>query len=66
MIQDGDGHTDDNVIYGGRIGIGIVADFVDTTGVLEGDQISGTTVASVSHIDCCGVTATAIVRPGHP
>ena len=64
VIQDGDGHTDHNVIFGGRIGIGVVADFVDTTAVLESDQITGTTVAPVSQIDCCGVKATAIVRPG--
>ncbi len=66
VIQDGDGHTDHNVVLGGRIGIGIVADFVDTTAVLEGDQITGTSVATVSQIDCCGAKATAIVRPGHP
>ena len=39
-----------------------VADFIDTTATLTGDRITGTTVAPVKEIDCCGVTATAIVR----
>jgi hypothetical protein len=65
VIQDGDGHTTGNVISGGQIGIGVVADFIDTTAVLEGDHITATSVAPVKEIDCCGVTATAIVRPRH-
>jgi hypothetical protein len=34
----------------------------DTVGVLRGDHISGTTVAPVREIQCCGFTATAIVK----
>ena len=30
-----------------------------------GNRISGATVASVREIDCCDVSATAIVRPSH-
>jgi nitrous oxidase accessory protein NosD len=63
IIQDGDGHADGNVIHGGQIGIGVVADFIDTTAVLRGDRITATTVAPVKEIDCCGATATAVVRP---
>ena len=62
LIQDGDGTTRDNVITGGQTGIGVVADFVDTTGVLRGDRIRSTTVAGIRTIDCCGVTARAVVR----
>jgi parallel beta-helix repeat protein len=61
VIQDGDGTAHDNVITGGRIGIGVVADFVDTTGVLVNNRISRTTAADVREIDCCGYRATAIV-----
>jgi hypothetical protein len=61
-IQDGDGRTDGNVVIGGQVGIGVVADFIDTTAVLTGDRITGTSVAPVKELDCCGVTATAIVR----
>jgi parallel beta-helix repeat protein len=62
VIQDGDSETRENTITGGQVGIGVVADAVDTTGVLRGDEISGTTVAPVREIECCGFTATAIVK----
>jgi parallel beta-helix repeat protein len=62
VIQDGDGTTSENTISGGQIGIGVVADAVDTVGVLRGDHITGTTVAPVREIQCCGFTATAIVK----
>jgi parallel beta-helix repeat protein len=61
-IQDSDGTTRENTISGGQVGIGVIADAVDTTGVLRGDSISGTTVAPVREIECCGFTATAIVK----
>jgi parallel beta-helix repeat protein len=61
-IQDGDGKTRDNKIRGGQVGIGVIADAVDTGGVLRGDHISGTTVAPVREIQCCGFTALAIVK----
>jgi len=61
LIQDGNGETRGNTISGGQVGIGVVADAVDTVGVLRGDSITGTTVAPVREIDCCGFTATAIV-----
>jgi parallel beta-helix repeat protein len=64
VIQDGDGETLGNTISGGQVGIGVVADAVDTVGVLRGDTISGTTVAPVREIQCCGFTATAIVKGG--
>jgi parallel beta-helix repeat protein len=62
VIQDGDGTTSENTITGGQVGIGVVADAVDTTGVLRGDQINGTTIAPVGEIECCGFTATAVVK----
>jgi parallel beta-helix repeat protein len=62
VIQDGDGTTSDNEITGGEVGIGVVADAIDTVGTLKGDQITGTTVEPVQEIECCGATATAIVK----
>jgi parallel beta-helix repeat protein len=62
VIQDGDGETRQNTINGGLIGIGVVADAVDTVGVLRGNTITNTSVASVKEIACCGFTATAIVK----
>jgi parallel beta-helix repeat protein len=62
VIQDGDGETRGNTIIGGQIGIGVVADSANTTGVLRGDHISGTSVVPVQEIECCGFTATAILK----
>jgi parallel beta-helix repeat protein len=62
VIQDGDGTTSENRISGGQTGIGVVADAVDTVGLLRGDHIAGTTIAPVREIECCGFTATAIVK----
>jgi len=62
VIQDGDGTTDQNTISGGAVGIGIVADSRDTVGVLRRDTIRRTSVAPVREIECCGFTATAIVK----
>jgi hypothetical protein len=50
-----------NRIVGGQVGIAVVADFVDTTGLLDGNTIATTSVAKVRELDCCGVTATAVV-----
>ena len=61
VIQDGDGATNGNRILGGRVGIAVVADFVDTTGLLHGDTVASTSVARVREIECCGVTARAVV-----
>jgi parallel beta-helix repeat protein len=62
VIQDGDGETRENRISGGQVGIGVVAGGADTVGVLRGDRIGGTTLAPVREIECCGFTATAIVK----
>jgi parallel beta-helix repeat protein len=62
VIQDGDGTTSQNSITGGQIGIGVVADATDTEAVSRGDHITGTTVAPVREIQCCGFAATAIVK----
>ena len=62
VIVDGNGTTSENEIRGGQFGIGVVADAVDTVGVLRGDEIRGTTVAPVREFACCGFTATAIVK----
>ena len=45
-----------------QVGIGVVADFVDTTAGLRGNRVSATTEANVREIECCGYTATAILR----
>jgi parallel beta-helix repeat protein len=63
VVQDGNNETEKNSISGGEVGIGVVADFVDTMAVSRHDRIERTSVAPVQEIECCGVTATAIVEP---
>ena len=61
-VQDGDGTTRDNTITGGQVGIGVIADTDDTTALLHGDHITATTIAPIRELQCCGYTATAIVK----
>lgn len=63
VVQDGSNETAENKISGGEVGIGVVADFVDTVAVSGHDRIKRTSVAPVQEIECCGFTATAIVTP---
>lgn len=63
VVQDGNNEAADNKISGGEVGIGVVADFVDTVAVSRHDRIKRTSVAPVQEIECCGFTATAIVTP---
>jgi len=63
VVQDGVAETSENKISGGEVGIGVVADFVDTVAVSRDDQIKQTSVAPVQEIECCGFTATAIRTP---
>ena len=62
VIQDGDGETRENTISAGQVGIGVVAGGADTVGVLRGDKIKDTSVMPVQEIECCGFTATAIIK----
>jgi parallel beta-helix repeat protein len=63
VIQDGTNETEQNKISGGEVGIGVVADFVDTVAVSRHDRIRRTSVAPVQELECCGFTATAVVTP---
>src|SRR5574342_283665 len=53
VIQDGTNETAENRISGGEVGIGVVADFVDTVGVSRHDRIKRTSVAPVQELECC-------------
>ena len=61
VFQDGNGTAAGNTISGGQVGVGVAADAVDTTAVLRGDRVRGTTVAPIREIECCGFSATAVV-----
>jgi len=62
VIQNGNGLTSQNTITGGQVGIAVIANAVDTTGVLKGDKVKYTTVSPVQTIQCCGYIATALVQ----
>jgi parallel beta-helix repeat protein len=64
IIQDGDNTVSHNHISGGEVGIGVIASFVDTVGTSKHDKITRTSIAPVTELSCCGVTATAVVE-GH-
>lgn len=62
VFFDGSFTTSENVITGGDVGIQVIAATVDTVSVLHEDVITGTSIAPVQELSCCGVTATAIVQ----
>lgn len=62
VIQDGDGTARGNRITGGQVGVGVVADSLDTTARLYGNTISGTSAEPVRTVECCGYSARALVR----
>ena len=62
VIQDGDNTISHELISGGQVGVGVVADAVDTTGTLRKVAITGASVAPVKKISCCGFTAKAVIQ----
>jgi nitrous oxidase accessory protein NosD len=65
-IQDGDATISDDRIVGGQIGVGIIADFVDTVGTLRNERIRDTSLAPIKELSCCGFTAKAAIVGGPP
>lgn len=61
-IQDGSNDAAENNIWGGEVGIGVIADAVDTVAVLRENEIKWTSVLPVKEISCCGFKATAIIK----
>jgi parallel beta-helix repeat protein len=66
LLQNGDYAASANTISGGQTGVGVVADMVDTTAVLQRNRISGSSLAPVRELSCCGFTARAVVRGRGP
>ena len=62
IIQDGDSTISHDIISGGQVGVGVVADSIDTIGTLDDVSITGTSVARTQEISCCGFTARVIVK----
>jgi hypothetical protein len=62
VIADGDNTISHDSISGGQIGVGVIAQTVDTTGTLDHVSIKGTSVARTKEISCCGFTARVVVR----
>jgi hypothetical protein len=60
-IQNGDATVSDDRIVGGRIGVGVIADSVNTVGTLRNEKISRTSVAPIKEISCCGFAAKAVI-----
>ena len=62
VIQDGDNTISHDLISGGQVGVGVVANAVNTTGRLRKVAISGASVAPVKKFSCCGFTAKAVIQ----
>ena len=62
-IQDTTNDVSHDVIIGGQVGVGVIADAVDSVGTLRGEVILGTSVAKTKEIACCGFTAKVITLP---
>ncbi|WP_405959058.1 right-handed parallel beta-helix repeat-containing protein [Streptomyces sp. NBC_00868] len=62
-LQDGTFTVRKDRIKGGVHGVAVIASVVDTNAVLEGVKITQTSGAPVQTFECCGVTATATVKP---
>lgn len=61
VIQDGDNTLSNDSIVGGQVGVGVVADFEDTTGTLHNVAIEQTSVSPTQTISCCGFTARVVI-----
>lgn len=62
-IQDGDNSISHDLISGGQVGVGVIADAVDTTGTLRNVTITGTSVAPTQDISFSPYTARTVLRP---
>jgi hypothetical protein len=49
-------------VSGGRVGVAVVADAVDTVATFRNEAISGASVAVVEELACCGFRAVALVQ----
>jgi parallel beta-helix repeat protein len=56
-VQDSNNMCSRNNITGGNVGIGVVADSIDTVATLRNNSITGTSVASVEGISTAGYSA---------
>jgi parallel beta-helix repeat protein len=61
-IQDGSNQVSGDTIIGGRVGVGVIADFADSVGTLNHERIANTSVADTQALDCCGVHATVTIH----
>lgn len=57
ILQDGRADFGRDLILGGEVGIGVVADAEDTVATLHKEKILGASVAPTREIECCGFDA---------
>ena len=61
-ILDGDNTISHDLISGGQVGVGIIANTINTTGTLRKVAISGASVVPVKELSCCGFMAKAVIK----
>lgn len=62
LIQNGNYTVSRDRINGGEIGVGVVAETIDTVGTLVAEEIKAASIVSVKEISCCGFKATAVIQ----
>lgn len=61
-IQDGSNDVSYDVIVGGPVGVGVIADFRNAQATLHREQIVGVSVAPTQTLQCCGFTASVRIQ----
>lgn len=62
VVQDGRNDFARDLIFGGQVGLGVIADFVDAAATLHRETILGVSVAPTREIECCGFEARVLRR----
>lgn len=62
VVQDGRNDFARDLIFGGQVGVGVIADFVDAAATLHRETILGVSVAPTREIECCGFEARVLRR----
>ncbi len=60
LVQEGRNAVARDLIFGGQVGIGVIATFVDAQASLHRETIRGVSLAPTQEIECCGYDARII------
>lgn len=61
-IQDSSNEVADDIIVGGSVGVGVIADAEDSVATLRHERIFATKLAPTETIECCGFKASVVTK----